>query len=113
MYDLIGGRIFFLGAAKESQLLSTEANESYMKALRANVHKQRALLFEHIIKQETTFNVKQLKVYHDKLSLFQRIRKRLAELCQGTDQCLDLPELDAFISNYIPKEEEKKSAEQL
>jgi len=105
MYDLIGGRIFFLGAAKESQLLSTEANEAYMKALRSNVHKQRAVLFEHIIGQNTTFNVKNLNVYREKMSLFQRIRSRLAECCQATDKCLDLPEFDAFISNYIPTNE--------
>merc|ERR1711951_123543 len=100
MYNKIGGRIFFLGAAKMSKMVNAEM-------LRENVYRQRAVLFEHVIQQKDTFNVKQLKIYRDNLSLIQRVRTTLAERCESTKTCIDLPKFDAFISHYIPKEDEQ------
>eukprot|EP00485_Elphidium_margaritaceum_P020953 CAMPEP_0202715504 /NCGR_PEP_ID=MMETSP1385-20130828/90815_1 /ASSEMBLY_ACC=CAM_ASM_000861 /TAXON_ID=933848 /ORGANISM="Elphidium margaritaceum" /LENGTH=307 /DNA_ID=CAMNT_0049376785 /DNA_START=1 /DNA_END=921 /DNA_ORIENTATION=+ len=101
MYEKIDGRIFFLGAAKKSKMAN-------MSMLRENVHKQRAVLFEHIIQQKQTYNVKQLKLYQDNLSLIQKVRETLAECCESTKKCIDLPKFDAFISHYTPEEEEEE-----
>lgn len=98
MYNKIGGRIFFLGAAKQSKMTNVDL-------LKENVYKQRAALFEHIIQQKNIFNVKKLKIYQENLTMIQRIRAKLAECCDSTETCVDLPKFDAFISHYTPRDE--------
>merc|ERR1719356_666144 len=58
LYNKIGGRIFFLGAVKQSEFINPEA-------LKKNVYRQRAVLLDHIVEQNETFNVKKLKIYRE------------------------------------------------
>ena len=96
--DKIDGRIFFLGAAQKNPLYDIEK-------LTQNVHQQRAILFEHIIQQKETFNVKQLKVYRDNLGLIENVRELLSQCCKSMETCIDLPKFDAFISHYRPTDQ--------
>ena len=95
MYNKIGGRIFFLGAVTQSEYVNVES-------LKNNVYRQRTVLFEHIMEQNTTFNVKKLTIYRNNLSLIKRVRTTLAELCECTGNCMEMTEFDSFISHYDP-----------
>jgi len=93
IYEKIGGRIFFLGAAKQSPTINFEA-------MRANVHRQRAVLFKHIVESKDTFDLRRLSIYKDHLSLFQRARTELSACCRRTGHCIDLPTFDTLISRW-------------
>lgn len=91
-----GGRIFFLGAVQKSEVMDTEK-------LQENVYKQRTAVFEHIISQSSSFNVKKLKVYKDNLSFLGNLRETLSECCNSMKNCVDVEKFDRFVEHYTPK----------
>ena len=104
MYKKIGGRIFFLGAVKQSEYVNVEA-------LKRNVYRQRAALLEHIIGESDTFNVKKLQIYKDNMLLVRRAREILNETCTVTGKCEDLEKFDAFIAHYNSEDDDKNENE--
>eukprot|EP01084_Bolivina_argentea_P172446 298711_1 len=93
MYEKINGRIFFLGA------ISTGAMYD-IATLKRNVYQQRRLLFQHILKQTSSYNLKKLKIYQDYLLLIKQVRLILAECCTNMQTCIDIARFDLFIKHY-------------
>ena len=105
IYAAIEGRIFFLGAAQQKK-------SSNMEFVQANVNRQRNAVFEHIIKQNTTYDVKQLKIYQDNIKFLKELREDFALCCENQKTCEKLEKFDRFIKHYIPSQDmtQKKEA---
>ena len=94
VYATIEGRIFYLGAAQKKTVYGKET----MQRVRQNVHRQRNELLSHIHGQDTTYNVKQLKVYKDNLLFLKRIGTELPRCC--SECAFDLHKFQQFVKHY-------------
>ena len=94
VYATVEGRIFYLGAAQKKAVYGKET----MQRVRDNVHRQRNELLTHIHDQDTTYNVKQLKVYRDNLAFLKGIGSELPSCCSRCN--FDMDKFQQFVKHY-------------
>eukprot|EP01084_Bolivina_argentea_P172445 298710_1 len=96
MYEKANERLLFLGAVAKRDMYVTSK-------LKKNVYYQRKTLFEHIIQQNTSFNVKSLNIYNDYLSFLKKIKNVYKDCCKSGYNCnKDQAKFEAFTNSYIP-----------
>ena len=93
LYEKVGRRVFFLGGVQKKKGIDVEL-------VKKNVYKQRKILINHIMTQSDSYNVKQLKVYTDNLTVLQQVREIVMKYCESMKSCELVSKFDRFIKQY-------------
>ena len=80
LYEMIEKRIFFLGALPQASKFLD------MNVLQNNVFSQRQTLINHIISQNNPYNLKQLAIYQNDISLTRKIVDFFEKIFRNTCQ---------------------------